>query len=159
MTSAEDVRQASPLDSYPLGASTVERWHNERNAGYVLEDETGIVAYGEVNPDPTKPNRFWIGHVIVHPAVRGTGLGQHMVSSLAKLAMGRMGAREVWIGVFADNPPAHACYKRTGFVDQQGKPESRIIFPTGNETLLSLVGGRWPYPRLNGEAFERGKLR
>jgi len=49
--------------------------------------------------------------------------------------------------------------KRACVVDQQRKPASECIVPPGNETLLSLMGCRWPDPRLNGEALERGKFR
>jgi len=81
----------------------------------VLEDEGGVVAYGEVNPDVTGSRRFWIGHVVVSILTRGTGVGQQMVASLATVAREHLHGREVWLSAFADNPPALACYRRAGF--------------------------------------------
>lgn len=119
MVTEDDVRQVAPQETFPVSAAVVERWHRDRESGYVLEGDGRVVAYGEINRDPHDARRFWIGHVVVDPALRSRGLGRHVVSNLAALAARSMRAREVWISAFADNPAALACYLGCGFRESQ----------------------------------------
>jgi hypothetical protein len=102
VASAEDLRQVSPLESFPLDRATVLHWIVKRDSGWVIEDHGEVVAYGELVPDKSREDRFWIGHMIVHPRRRG-------------------------ISAFADNARALRCYESCGFVrvDQErveGRP-------------------------------------
>jgi ribosomal protein S18 acetylase RimI-like enzyme len=110
-----DARQVSPQEPVPIVAATVERWLLDRGSGYVLESGDRILAYGEINPDPHRGRRFWIGHVVVHPDARNRGVGRALVSMLVRVATRIPGARDVWISAFADNPAAVACYRRCRF--------------------------------------------
>ena len=149
VASAEDLRQVSPLESFPLDQATVLHWILRRNAGYVIEDRGEIVAYGELVPDPDRPDRYWIGHMIVHPRRRGLGLGQRLVHELVRVAEVEKEARVVAISAFADNPRALRCYETCGFerVDQE-RVEGRALvgmrlhFPARRRSpdLLVLAG-------------------
>lgn len=116
VASAEDLRQVSPLEQFPLDASTVLHWLLQRDAGYVLEDRGEIVGYGELTADKGDSSRLWIGHMIVHPRRRGLGLGRRLVHELIRVAEHERGAREVAISAFADNERALRCYDGCGFV-------------------------------------------
>ncbi len=115
VTTAEDLRQVSPLEAFPLDTATVLHWLMKRDAGYVLEDNGEIVAYGELVVDQTDPARQWIGHMIVHPRRRGLGIGQRLVHELVRLAEHEREAREVAISAFAENERALRCYGSCGF--------------------------------------------
>ena len=97
VNSAEDLRQVSPLEIYPLEQATVLHWLMQRDAGHVLEDRGEVVAYGELVPDKDDPARLWIGHMIVHPRRRGLGFGQRLVHELVRVAEQEREAREVAI--------------------------------------------------------------
>jgi GNAT superfamily N-acetyltransferase len=116
VASAEDLRQVSPLESYPLDQATVLHWIVQRDAGWVIEDHGEIVAYGELVPDTARDDRFWIGHMIVHPKRRGLGLGTRLVHELVRVAEVEKAARVVAISAFADNLRALRCYESCGFV-------------------------------------------
>jgi RimJ/RimL family protein N-acetyltransferase len=137
VASAEDLRQVSPLETYPLDRATVVHWILQRDAGWVIEDRGEIVAYGELVPDESRPDRFWVGHMIVHPGRRGLGLGQRLVHALLQVAEVEKDARVVAISAFADNPRALRCYEACGFVrvDEErvgGRPlvGMRLKFPS-----------------------------
>ena len=127
VSSPDDLHQVSPLETFPLESATVLHWLLQRNAGHVLEDRDGIVAYGELVPDDSRRDRVWIGHMIVHPRRRGLGLGQRLVQELLRVAEHERQAREVAISAFEDNTRALRCYEGCGFhrVDREkvnGRP-------------------------------------
>ncbi|RKZ13535.1 hypothetical protein DRQ32_01375 [bacterium] len=115
VTTAEDLRQVSPLEAFPLDTATVLHWLMKRGAGHVLQGKSEIVAYGELVPDQTDPARQWIGHMIVHPRRRGLGIGQRLVHELVRIAEHEREAREVAISAFAENERALRCYGSCGF--------------------------------------------
>lgn len=126
--SAEDLRQVSPLEVYPLDQATVLHWLMKRDAGYVLEDRGEVIAYGELVPDKDETDRLWIGHMIVNPRRRGLGLGQRLVHELVRVAEHEREAREVAISAFADNPRALRCYEACGFIRvEQERIEGRML--------------------------------
>ena len=128
VASAEDLRQVSPLEIFPLDRSTVLHWILNRDAGWVVEDHGEVVAYGELVPDQTRSDRFWIGHMIVHPRRRGLGIGQRLVHGLVRIADADKDARVVAISAFADNPRALRCYESCGFVRvDQERIEGRLL--------------------------------
>ena len=128
VSSAEDLRQVSPLEAYPLDQATVLHWLMQRDAGYALEDRGELVAYGELVLDKDDSARLWIGHMIVHPRRRGLGLGQRLVHELVRVAEHEREAREVAISAFADNPRALNCYEACGFIRvEEERIEGRML--------------------------------
>ncbi len=117
VTSQDDLRQVSPRDTFPVNGADVDRWRGV-GAAFVLSRGTEVLAYGEINRDPTRRYRYWIGHVVVSSARRNAGLGKHLISALTIYALDRLGAGEVWIGAFDDNPAALRCYLRCGFEER-----------------------------------------
>ena len=116
--SEEDMRQAAPREQEPLDSEMVTAWMREHGAGFVLERNGEILAYGELNETADQRDAYWIGHVMVRPAQRGAGYGRTLVGSLLKHALVHMGARDVRISAFQDNPAALRCYLACGFREE-----------------------------------------
>jgi RimJ/RimL family protein N-acetyltransferase len=74
-------------------------------------DPTG---YAELNDLPSRPGELWIGHFIISPERRGTGLGARMLRALLAEAFGTLNAQRVALIVFPENEPAIRCYRANG---------------------------------------------
>ena len=63
------------------------------------------------------PRRTHIGAIgiSVHDAFQGRGVGSAMLAALIECADGSLGLRRLELTVFADNAPAIALYRRSGF--------------------------------------------
>jgi RimJ/RimL family protein N-acetyltransferase len=59
------------------------------------------------------------GFVIIDQNLRGRGYGKEMIRLAVKYAFEILKVKKVTLGVFANNPAAHNCYKSVGFVDQK----------------------------------------
>jgi RimJ/RimL family protein N-acetyltransferase len=60
-----------------------------------------------------------LGFVIIDENHRGHGYGKEMVELAVKYAFDLLKVKKVTLGVFANNPAAHNCYKSIGFIDQK----------------------------------------
>ena len=60
-------------------------------------------------------DHFWIGHVIVDPAHRGTGCGEALTNLLVDHAFACCGATRISLVVFPENTSAVRCYENAGF--------------------------------------------
>lgn len=78
-------------------------------------EAAGIIAYGETNPMKLQKNHLWLGHVIIRPDLRGTGLGRRFIEALVDHAFHRQDAQKLSLVVFPGNAAALACYHRVGF--------------------------------------------
>jgi len=59
-----------------------------------------------------------LSFVIVDSSIRGLGYGKEMISLVIKYAFDILKVKKVTLGVFDNNPSAHACYKSVGFIDE-----------------------------------------
>lgn len=57
------------------------------------------------------------GFVIVDDTKRGKGYGKEMLQLAVRFAFDMLKAEKITLGVFENNPAAHACYKAVGFKD------------------------------------------
>jgi ribosomal protein S18 acetylase RimI-like enzyme len=116
-----DEREAfwlAPRTAPPLTPAKIRAWAHPLAEPLVLADAEGdICAYGELNLLDRTRGEFWLGHLIVDPARRGRGLGRALTCGLAERGFALRGARRITLVVFAENQPAIACYRRSGFVD------------------------------------------
>ena len=113
--SDEDVRQAAPQERAPLDAQVIGHWLAQRRSGFVLELDRRLVGYAELNPDQSLDRVYWIGHVMILPGARGAGLGRTLVGALLRHGMEKLGAKEIRISAFDDNPAALKSYLACGF--------------------------------------------
>lgn len=65
-----------------------------------------------------------LGFIIVDSEIRGKGYGREMVSLAVKYAFVILKVRRVTLGVFANNPAAHNCYKSVGFLEEKYEEEA-----------------------------------
>lgn len=115
----------SPLEAYhlaprtapPIDAAKIRGWSGAGHSQLVLCESSRkeIVGYGEVNELHSNRSEFWLGHLIIDPQLRGSGLGLELTRLLLSRAFRQLRARRVSLVVFADNVSAVECYKRAGF--------------------------------------------
>lgn len=131
VTSDLDLRWLAPGTVPPLSGEKITAWKKVGGASLVgFEGRSKVpVAYGEVNPMRTEAGHFWIGHIVVDPALRGCGLGRLFVHKLLEEAFHKQKAGRVSLVVFPENRAAVHCYERCGF---------RIV---GDERHRFLPGG------------------
>ncbi|WP_167956993.1 GNAT family N-acetyltransferase [Anaerosporobacter faecicola] len=62
------------------------------------------------------------GFIVVDDRYRGKGYGKEMLQLAITYATTILKMKKITLGVFGNNPAAHACYKKVGFVDEQFHP-------------------------------------
>ncbi len=100
-----------------LTADVVLGWANGNGSAFSLVSGGDSVprAYGELNPVRFQSDHLWLGHLIVDPCCRGTGLGTRLTELLVRRAIEQLHARRLSLVVFPDNARAIACYEKCGF--------------------------------------------
>jgi len=151
-TSQEDAYWLAPGTVPPLTAEKVTAWKKPGGSSLVgfLEDSPFPVAYGELNPMQSEAAHFWLGHVIVEPALRGQGVGALFVRKILETAFSRQQARRVSLVVFPDNVGAIKCYRNCGFriVGEEqhrclpGGPRQRLLRLEANCSTISSISLR-----------------
>lgn len=118
VASRDELFQVAPLTTPPLTAEKVRAWTHGPERGYVYLDAGGQpVAYGELNPMPSKPGALWVGHFMVAPRARSRNVGRRFLRDLLKEGFERRRAESVGLVVFPRNEAAIRCYRSVGFVD------------------------------------------
>lgn len=115
--SDDELRWLAPSTDGPLTPEKVCNWLKPNGLAFVAaeDEDSGLMAYGELNPMLREPSHFWIGHVIVRPDRRERGIGRGFVQSLVDYAFDALAATRLSLVVFPDNHGAIACYQRVGF--------------------------------------------
>lgn len=118
--SDEELFHLAPSTIAPLTAGKVVGWTRGHGHALSLCLDEAAVGYAELNPMADDPDHYWLGHVIIDPEQRGSGLGSHFVRALLAHAFDTLAARRVSLVVFPDNVAAVRCYhsagmRRTGF--------------------------------------------
>ena len=81
--------------------------------GYRLQDETGtFAAFGQVGE---RYGRSHFARLIVSPAMRGRGIGKHLMLQLIDEAKRLHTYEECGLFVYRHNTPALKCYQSVGF--------------------------------------------
>ncbi len=82
---------------------------------FVLEDGEKVVG-SIIMRFPTENKRvIRFGFVVVDDSLRGKGYGKKLLNEAVKYAYEVLNVDKITIGVFENNTPAYACYKRLGF--------------------------------------------
>jgi len=121
----------APKTPPPLTAAKILAWRIPGGCplAFYYEGNDGdiLCGYVELNPMPAIPGHLWMGHCLVRPDLRGSGVGKLMVQLMLREAFWQRRARAVSLVVFPDNIPAIRCYSAVGFrhVGEQTK-----FFPT-----------------------------
>lgn len=115
--------------SYPLTKEQLtEYYHNneqDQNAWIMVAlNESGTpVGHILMRLADYEKESIHFGFIIVDTSLRGQGYGKEMVSLAVKYANEILKVNKVTLGVFDNNPSAHACYKSVGFKDMEYQKE------------------------------------
>jgi RimJ/RimL family protein N-acetyltransferase len=109
----------APKTYPPLTAAKVVGWPGSDGCPLLFYRD-GIVepiGYLELNPMPGEREHLWLGHCVVAPARRGSGLGEVMINLVLEEAFQTRKAARVSLVVFPDNIAAIRCYRACGFTE------------------------------------------
>jgi ribosomal protein S18 acetylase RimI-like enzyme len=98
----------------------------DRGVTYFVLESEGRVA-GSVALEPVRPGLCNLERLAVLPDQRKRGFGKALVSHVLYEA-GRLGCREVRIGVIADQAELKEWYRRLGFVEMESREFSHLPF-------------------------------
>lgn len=81
----------------------------------------GLVGVLDLIRDFPAEGEWWIGLLMLDPAVRGTGVGERIFRSAARAIAGR-GGTTIYLGVLEANPAAQRFWRRRGFQELRREP-------------------------------------
>jgi RimJ/RimL family protein N-acetyltransferase len=144
--SDDELFALAPRTLPPLTPRKVLAWKREH--GYPMlyrnEGETEPCGYVELNLLPYGQAQWWVGHCLVAPGRRGTGIGLRMVDSLLDEAFRRQAAQMVSLVVFPQNFGAIRCYRRAGF-SERGEVFRHFTTRSGPHRMLYMSLDRHEY--------------
>ena len=133
----------APRTIPPLTARKVVGWTKPTDRPLLLfrDNEQLPSGYGELNPLHGSMTNLWVGHVVVAPELRGSGLGRRFAGLLAREAFRDPRVERLIMVVFPDNTRALRCYQANGF---RVTAEERHRFRAGGQVhkMLRLELGR-----------------
>lgn len=108
---------------YPLSAAALNSYYDREAYNDSFWQMTAIDEYNQVvghfimrfTDEEKKTVR--LGFVILDDSKRGRGYGKEMIGLAVRYALEILRAEKVTLGVFTNNPSAHACYAAAGFQD------------------------------------------
>lgn len=104
----------------------------------LLDSKGFIQAYGEIVIQAT--DRASLCRILVHPKMRGKGLGKFFCKRLILEIKDCDVIREISLNTLTSNKPALACYKSLGFRSEAIKEKSRRIGDTWHDLIfMSLL--------------------
>lgn len=132
----------------PLTPAKVCAWKRTGGRQYLFWDacQDGPCGYCELNRMPDERRRYWVGHFIIDPARRGTGLSHVFFRNLVLHAFEDMGAAEVLLVVVPENVAAIRCYERGGMITC-GRESKRFDTTGRKHTFLRMSITRKRYER------------
>lgn len=109
----------APKTPPPLSTAKVIAWATPdgRPMLFYRDEKPEPLGYLELNPMPADWGHYWLGHCVIRPEQRGTGIGRHMISLTIEYAFRVRRAYRVSLVVFPENVSAIRCYRRAGFID------------------------------------------
>lgn len=122
--SEQELSFWASLDKQP-DASVFSDWHADEDvSGFVLLEEGGLLAYGEIWREPGERS-VELARILVSPARRRSGVGSRLVSLLIEHA----GVAELdafWVRVVPENQAALGCYASLGFVPASASEQRQL---------------------------------
>ena len=104
-----------PAFRYPFTEETFRKeCHWGKMASFHLEDPDGrFAAFGQLYE---RYGRINLARLVVHPSMRGRGVGKRLVSLMLEIGPKLLSCKEFSLFVFRDNIMALECYRSMGFV-------------------------------------------
>ena len=112
---------AGLLGEYPITAETLNAYYDRQkdNPNYMVfvacNEEDKPVGQLFIKYLDEKKEKVRFGFIVVDPTIRGKGYGKKLLSFAKKYAFEFLGAKEIGLGVFSNNPRAMHCYETMGF--------------------------------------------
>ena len=113
-------------ETFPITADVMNKKYGDNNGDCIEEDnfypmtafdESGVVGHLILRFTDSERKVLRFGFVIVDDTKRGNGYGKEMLQLAVRFAFDMLKAEKITLGVFENNPAAHACYKAVGFKD------------------------------------------
>lgn len=147
---AHELTWLAPGTVPPLTPSKVCAWQRADGRQYLFWNAAhpGPAGYAELNRMPDERRRYWIGHFILDPVLRGRGLSHTFFRNLVMHAFGEMGAAEVLLVVVPQNLVAIRCYERGGMI-VSGRESKRFESTGRRHTFLRMSITRRRFERFD----------
>ncbi|MBL8878932.1 MAG: GNAT family N-acetyltransferase [Phycisphaerales bacterium] len=149
----DEAYRIAPRTPPPLDAGAIRSWRSPTHHQFMLiHCATGSpIGYGEVNLLNAQRREYWLGHLVIDPALRGRGYGTALTRRLLEFAFVRCKASAATLVVFQNNDPAIRSYRAAGMVDDGFEQH---YFPAygRQESLLRLRCTQWNPVRASAAA-------
>lgn len=111
---------ADRYEKYPASPSDINDNYIECEKAsnfypFTLEDEGKVIGHLILRNPGENKEVIRLGFIIVDRSIRGKGYGKKLINEAIKYAKEKLGAKEINLGVFANNKNAFECYKAVGF--------------------------------------------
>lgn len=151
---------AKTIVSWIKDERALRKWSSDRYGEYPITAEDMNYKYLECNGDCEEADNFYpmtavdekgpvghlilrytneekttirLGFIIVDDTRRGMGYGKRMIQMAMQYAFDMLGAEQLTLGVFENNPSAYYCYKAAGF--KEIEMEQDFVF--------EILGEKW----------------
>lgn len=116
-TTPEELFWLAPSTPPPLTAAKVAGWAGPEGGPRLFRrnEVCEPLGYLELNPMPGQAGHYWLGHCVLRPDRRSTGLGRLMIDLVLAEAFDGRRAIRVSLMVFPENLAACNCYLSAGF--------------------------------------------
>ena len=127
---------AGRLGAWPIAAEDFDRYYREHSElmPFTMVDENGPAGHLLLRYPTDDRSSLRLGFIIVNSCRRGQGLGRALLQLTLRHAFDALGAEQITLGVFDNNPPARRCYESLGFSHN----------PAQDEVYDLPEGLRWP---------------
>jgi ribosomal protein S18 acetylase RimI-like enzyme len=144
-----DAFLVAPQTPPPITADSVRAWVAASTHPYLLLRNGAAVAYGELNLLREQTRRWWLGHLLVDPALRGRRLGRILVQHLLRVAFREHAASAVTLVVFPGNETAIKSYQAAGMTVEGFEFHYFTPYQQRSRMLRMVAYARtgWPRPR------------
>lgn len=119
----EFAKWCANLITYPFTEEsmkiTQERFENYENGWlFTSINKKGTpIGFLSMSKADYEKNSVHLGFIIVDSSKRNKGFGKQMINQALKYAFEILNVSRVTLKVFDNNPTAHICYQKLGFVD------------------------------------------
>lgn len=137
--SDDELFALAPRTPPPLTPRKVLGWKRDDDHPMLYFDsqENEPCGYVELNRLSQGHAQWWVGHCLVAPRRRKSGVGLRMISLLLDAAFHQHEARLVSLVVFPENFGAIRCYRRAGF-SERGEVFRRFTTRPGQYRMLYM---------------------
>jgi GNAT superfamily N-acetyltransferase len=81
---------------------------------FSVENDSHIIALLDLIRDYKGKNTWWIGLLLISPAMRGKGLGSQIIDYIAR-NLAAIGVREIQLAVLEENKTGYSFWQKMGF--------------------------------------------